>query len=264
MNASKNLAKKPSATADAAANSLLLEVDEAMRWERIERIWKNYGNYILGGMLAIILGTAALSGYNAWSHHVKIKNTEHVISLLQDPAFPGNITPENLKDAGALKTLALIQAASAEINANKPAEAQALLEQVTHQTAHSDLHDLAVLMQVRMAVNNPADKTDLAALRADLESIAARSASPWQAYAALEAASLYANLDNDPAKAQALLKPLLTKDNLIPSLRAKAEALNQLYAARMENAQKNAQEDAQVKTETTSPATTGADDETGR
>jgi hypothetical protein len=207
-----------------------MEVDEAMRWERMEKIWKDYGNYILGFVLFIILATGAVSGYQAWTHHVKIKNTDGVVALIQDSSFPDNLTPDNLKKTGSLQSLALIQAAAAQLRADKPAEALALLKQTANQTNDIDLRELAVLLQVRIAANMKSD--DLTALRAPLEAIAKRSASSWQAYAALEAAALSASLDNDPTKARALLKPLLAQDNLMPSLRAKAEGMDQLYAAR--------------------------------
>ena len=230
MNATKNALQKSQNPNDASANSLLMEVDEAMRWERMEKIWKDYGNYILGFILFIILATGAVSGYQAWTHHVKIKNTDGVVALIQDSSFPDNLTPENLKKTGSLQSLALIQAAAAQLRADKPADALALLKQTANQTSDIDLRELAVLLQVRIAANTQSD--DLAALRAPLEAIANRSASSWQAYAALEAAALSASLDNDPAKARALLKPLLAQDNLMPSLRAKAEGMDQLYAAR--------------------------------
>lgn len=46
-------------------DDLLHEVDEQLQWERFEKIVKNYGAYIIGAVLAIIIG---VSGYVYWNH----------------------------------------------------------------------------------------------------------------------------------------------------------------------------------------------------
>lgn len=214
------------------SDNLLLEVDEAMRWERLEKLWKNHGNHILAAILFIILATAAYSGYNAWNDHVKINNTEQLMSLLQDSAFPDNITPETLKLHGPLRGTILIQGAAAYLKQNKAKESLALLEQASaDRSGPADIRDLATLMRARLLANQKAADADLKNLQRDLEAVTDNNNSPWRAYAALEAASLAANIDHDYPKARGFLATVIDDKDAIPSLRAKAQAMSQLYAA---------------------------------
>lgn len=59
-------------------DDFIQEVDEELKWEKLERLFKEYGAYLIGGVLAIILGVA---GYVYWNHRVLV-NEE-----LQSSAF---------------------------------------------------------------------------------------------------------------------------------------------------------------------------------
>ena len=42
---------------------IFAEVDEELKQERLEKLWKEYGGIFISCIAAIILGTAANSGY---------------------------------------------------------------------------------------------------------------------------------------------------------------------------------------------------------
>jgi hypothetical protein len=107
-------------------DNLLLEVDEAMRWERIEKLWRAYGNYVLAFIGLTILATAIVSGWTAWNDHVKTKDTQAFVALLQDKNFPENVKPESLKMRPSLKGMAMIDAGAELLAKGKSAEAAAL------------------------------------------------------------------------------------------------------------------------------------------
>ena len=44
------------------------EVSEDMRREKAQKLWAKYGNYVLGGALAVVIG---VSGYVAYQHYLK-------------------------------------------------------------------------------------------------------------------------------------------------------------------------------------------------
>lgn len=50
---------------DAATEALIREVDEDLKREQAEKIWKKYGKYIVGGAILLILGVA---GNEFWGH----------------------------------------------------------------------------------------------------------------------------------------------------------------------------------------------------
>jgi hypothetical protein len=47
-------------------DGLLREVEEELRRERLEKIWKDYGTYILGAAAAIVVGVL---GFKYWESH---------------------------------------------------------------------------------------------------------------------------------------------------------------------------------------------------
>ena len=55
---------------------LFVEVDEALKQERLENIWKKYGGLFISVLIAIILGTAANAGYKYWKKSANIKQTD--------------------------------------------------------------------------------------------------------------------------------------------------------------------------------------------
>ena len=42
------------------------EIDEDLRQERFERLWKRYGKFIVGAAVAVVL---IVGGYKAWEHY---------------------------------------------------------------------------------------------------------------------------------------------------------------------------------------------------
>lgn len=57
---------------DNRGDDLIHEIEEQLQWERIEKIWKDYGTYIIGAIAAIIIGVA---GYVYWNH-AQLKHQE--------------------------------------------------------------------------------------------------------------------------------------------------------------------------------------------
>jgi len=49
-----------------AEDSFIREVNEDVRQERISAFWHRYGSVLIGGAIAIVLGTAVFQGYSAW------------------------------------------------------------------------------------------------------------------------------------------------------------------------------------------------------
>ena len=45
---------------------LFAEVDEALRQERVAKLWQEYGRYLIGFIATLILLTALISAYKSW------------------------------------------------------------------------------------------------------------------------------------------------------------------------------------------------------
>jgi hypothetical protein len=47
-------------------SDIFQEVDEEVRRERLEQLWKRYGNHIIAGILLVLAGVAGWRGYTYW------------------------------------------------------------------------------------------------------------------------------------------------------------------------------------------------------
>lgn len=213
--------------------SLLLELDEAIRRERVEKLWQKYGQQLILFVVAIVLATAIYSGYSAWNESVNKKDTEKLMALLEAKDFPENIQPEALGIRGPLRGIALINAGGNYVRAGKTDKALEMYKAAANDSGvNSELLQLALLMQARLTSNTPDHAEDIEAL---LKPVLKDKKSPWQPYALIEAAAFTASKNDYPA-ARAHLAQILENENLLPSLHNKARALDQLYAAKQQQA----------------------------
>lgn len=209
---------------------IFAEVDEAMRRERLEKLWKKHGKLILGVLAVLIVATGIRSAFDHWNDSVRASQTSELIALMADASFP-----DNIKDSGpdlrpGLRGVALLTGAGALMDAGKSEEAFALYGRAAKDTAiPDDLRHLAVLMMVRNdAIKEGAVTADLLAQLKPVWN----SSSPWRWHARLEAAALLADRDHDYAAARKHLQVIAKGEGLPDTLYAKAKALDHVYATR--------------------------------
>lgn len=66
------------------SDNLFQEIDEDLQRQKMEALWKRYGVYVLAGILAIVLATAA---YNFWINYkteVNQKASSELLTILKD------------------------------------------------------------------------------------------------------------------------------------------------------------------------------------
>ena len=216
---------------------LLAEVDDAMRRERFEKLWKEHGKTILTAIAILIIGTGLNSAYRHWDNSVRSKQTDTLITLLDETGFPQNIVDKDLDLRPGLRGVALLTGAGALMDDGKTDEALALYNRAAaDKSIPDDLRHLAVLMSVRLQ----SDKEDanINDLLKNLEDVASSKNSPWRFQAYLESAALYANKNQDYAKARVQLNQIQEAKNLPDTLYAKARALDHVYAILQQKAEK--------------------------
>lgn len=216
-------------------SDLLQEVDDMMRRERMERLWKEHGNFIIGGVVTIILATAVFSGIKSWNAHVRQSQTESLITALEDKDFTTKAQELAGEYGPGLKAITLLNAAAKQIQDGKKDEALALLKAASEDSgAPDDLAGLAVITASRLA---PADQQGDYADK--LEAVAKNSASPWAYHAAIEVAVMKAAKGDYKAAREHLLTVLsLPEDKAMatPGLVERARALDSVYAAKQKQA----------------------------
>ncbi len=211
-------------------SEILAEVDQIMRQERIEKLWKDNAPYILTFIIATILLTAAYSGYTAWNTSVKEKQTALMVELQQAENYPENLlTLEKLDMRPALRGIQYLNGAGVFMQTNKTAEALTLYMKIAQdQKIPADIRALGVLMASRIGGSDKEKAQELISL---LKPIAGSTSNPWSAHAHLEIAVLIAHHEQNFEKARAHLNEISNTQGLPDSMYNRARALEKLYTA---------------------------------
>jgi len=213
----------PPLAADAALADIFQEIDEDVRRERLQLLWKRYGTYIVGAALGILLATAATV---AWREYRVRQNQAQAQQFLDaiDLANRGDqqgariAFAELAKSAGAgYAALARLQEAALAAKAGDTAGAVKIYDQIAADGGTDRaLRDLATLLIVQRTLDtgDPAQLSQrLAPLMAD--------ANPWR-YSATELSALLARRTGDTAKAKELYTKLADDLQAPQGMRARA------------------------------------------
>ncbi len=68
---------------DILQDSLLREIDDELRHERYAKLWKKYGNFIIGAALALVLGVAAFKGWQYWDIKTRTEQGDRFAAALE-------------------------------------------------------------------------------------------------------------------------------------------------------------------------------------
>lgn len=206
--------------------NFLAEVDEALKQERMARFWNSYGGFVLGTVLLVIIGTAALSGYRLWDNGVKTAQTEKLLNALSAEDHASELTALAKDLRPGLKTLALWQAAGEWVKKNDSPKAMELYVQIRNDASSPpDFRQLAALQISRLTAQaDPEKGLPL------LEKVANDEKNPWSDIARLEVAVLQAHHRKNFKLAREHLATLLKTESLPQSLERKARSLDMLYA----------------------------------
>lgn len=213
---------------------ILREVDEAMRVEKLTRLWQEHGSAVLAGIAALILGTAAHSAWNAWTTHQNIASTTALLEALGSEHPLNNLETLANSEQGKSRHLALITAAAQAINEKKYPEAQAFYQAlIAEKSAPPLLRDLAIVQSVNLTLDHTPD-AKAEELLATLRPVMQNKKSPWQGQAVLTGALVKAHKSNDQEGAIADLKLIVAHEDWPSSLRQRAQALIDTYQVKLQ------------------------------
>lgn len=209
-------------------SDIFREVDEDLRRDRMEGLFKRYGGIALGAALLIIAGTA---GYKVWQHQTETQREQETnalaraVSAAQDPAKGAGTLADYAKSAPAdMAALARLNEAAALAAQNKRAEAIKIYDALAAATGVAQpFRDLAVLLSAQ----NQLESGDPAALQAALLPLTADT-SPWR-HSAREATALLAARAGDRARAHTLFQQLADDASAPAGVRSRARELAAFY-----------------------------------
>ncbi len=196
------------------------EVDEALKKEKLEKIWEEYKTTIIACIAILIIGTAMGSAYHSWNNSRNATETAKLLTALDADNTDQALLSAVEKTRANHKAVGLLNAASLLKEAGKQDEALALYTQlIATKSAPRTLRDLA-----RILYSQNGGDDALSALKPLLTD----SKSPWQWHAKIEAATREAAQGNYDA-ALSYLKGFKEQTNLPASLKQRGDALTHVY-----------------------------------
>jgi hypothetical protein len=207
----------------------LREVDDAMRTERMTRLWNEHKTAIIVGCVALILGTAASTIYNSWTADKKRETTTTVITALEDSNPLQALTKAAEADRSNYKSLVAMTAASKAMETKQYSEALKLYKDVSaDRSAPALFRDLATIQKVNLTLDQA---TDIPAedLLAEISKVANDKNSAWIGQALFTRAIVKAHKAKDIKGAIGDLELVIGKTDLPSTLRARAQALLDTY-----------------------------------
>jgi hypothetical protein len=205
-------------------SDIFREVEEDVRRERIEKLWKVYGDYAIAAFAVLIL---AIAGWQFWkSYHGKeIMRASDAYSAAQlkastgDPAGAAADFGKLAKEApGGYATLSRLEQANALIGSGNTGDAITIYKEI-EKDGDSSLSSIARLRHA-WAIVDVAPKKEVTDLLAPL----ADPASDWQ-YSAREVLAYSDYHNGDAAGALAAFKKLADDTRAPENLRQRAQAM---------------------------------------
>lgn len=208
------------------SDELIREVDEDIRKERYEKLWKRYGAFVIAGALAIVVATASVVGWREYQSSQRLEQSaafSAAVRLVEngDLGQAADAFATLAGEAGSgYRALASLREASIRLEQGEREAALAIYDRVAQDSGVDDLlRDLAALLGVLHQI----DSGDTAELRSRLALLSADD-KPFR-YSARELEALVALKAGDTAGAKQSLAGL-TDDPLAPSgIRARAAEL---------------------------------------
>jgi hypothetical protein len=202
-------------------SDIIREVDEELRRESFEKLWRKYGRYALGLAILIVLAVASYYKWQDYTANQRAERARQYDSALQlaaaaDPGAPAALQALASGDDG-YAALAQLQQAALENKAGDAAGAVAIYEKMTADaTLDESFRNLAlILVALHTADTAPPDQ-----LRQRLQPLTA-AANPWR-YSALELTAVLARRAGDRARAEQILTGLADDLNAPQALRQRA------------------------------------------
>ena len=212
------------------SDEFIREVDEAVRQDRWTAIWKEYGAYIVGAGLAVVVGTAAGVG---WQTYQKNKLDSQARSLAAATALLAEDQPADAASAfrtlakeagGGVGVVATLRSAEAEKEAGN---LDAKLEALSGLAADGGVEPLYSQLAELLALQEEINDGDAETLIDKLDQ-AATPDNPWRA-SLLELRALVEMKAGQTNKARATLQSLLDAPDTPGNLARRAsELLNAL------------------------------------
>lgn len=202
------------------------EVDEALKRERVEKLWAEYGQTIIVAAAVLVISTAAGVAWRTWDQNKDAAETARVVQAIDSNNAISELSTIIGDSRSGPEIVALLTAAGLHQEKGGKEKAAALYRQAAEdRSVPKALRDLSRVLYVRTAEGHPADEK-LAVLMPVLEN----ENSPYLWQAKVEAALIYADENKYDAALSTLSGVDETDTNSVPtSLKERVRALQAVY-----------------------------------
>lgn len=223
------------------ADDLILEIEETIKQEKLEKFWKEYGSYIIATIVLIVLCTALLTGWRSWNEKVNTSQTAALISALDSKNPAGELENMVYTLRPNQRAIAQLTTAGILLHDNKLNEALGHYQALAHDSEIDTLYrDLGTLMAVRLSLQMEDNTTSPNDMLAQLKPLWENPKSPWRWHAHEQAALILAHLKNDYAGAREHLGAIMAAQKIPASLQDRARSLNHVYELKLSQSQDKA------------------------
>lgn len=216
------------------ADDLIHEVEESLKQEKMEKLWKEYGGYLIAAIIMAVLLTAIITGWRSWNSKINARQTSAIIEAL---AEENQINELNIITAGlrpGQRAVSHLTSAGLLLRDNQKEEALEHYKIAAHdKNIQPVFRDLAQLMVVRLEWSMKNSDTKPQEMLAMLKPLWQNKDNPWQSHAHMQAAIILAHADADYKTAREHLNMVISATDIPASLIERARALDQVYAFKM-------------------------------
>lgn len=218
------------------ADDLIQEVEDSLREERMAKFWQENGGYIIGGCILAVLLTAFISGWQGWNAKVNAHDTALIIEAIDSDDLVGNLEQVAPVVRAGPRTIALLTAAGKLFEEGRVEDARAQFDLIAMDQEIPDVfRDLAMLQSVRLdtqllSKSDPSEINEAAqALLVKLSALWQDDRNPWKFHARYQAGLITGSYLNDYKAAHQHLEVVMSEQNLVDSLKQRAEILDHVY-----------------------------------
>jgi hypothetical protein len=207
------------------------EVDEEVRRERLEKLWKRYGNLVIAACILVVVAVGAWRGYEWWQNKKAVESGaafEAAVALAEagkhqdaEAAF-AKLAADG---SAGYRPLARLREAAELAHTDKAAAVKAYDEIAADKSAGQVIDELAALRAGFLLV----DTAPYSEIRTRLEPLS--GADKTFRHSARELLALSAWKSGDMAAARAWAEMIITDPQTPQGTRTRAEMLSELIAA---------------------------------
>lgn len=141
-------------------DTLLREVDEALRSDRLRALWKRFGPYVIGAAVAIVVIVAVNEGWSWWQKSNAARSSDQLYAALDlaegtdIAAAQAALDKVAAEGSGGYPTLARFRRASLLAREGNTAEAVAAYDALATAETNSRLRELALALSAYLLVDN--------------------------------------------------------------------------------------------------------------